>query len=288
MVELQAKGGEVSKSVEMEVEDDDVESIFQNPANKRRGVGEDFRRSSTAKEKLSQQKATGQGEVGGPMLLRAAENLMLPCARNKDDVEGVESVVEDSLDVGQLPLVVEDSLEVGRLPLPKPLVGLDQNQMGCEVDLSQNMVQLVAKEPSRALKAPKPRLEESSLSEASSLEKSIQMVACSPQSSTVPSINLMVDLNDAGCRRRRRRQLSNLIQIFEESSRDVEEIASESISPANSVHTSQRIVDEVRATMAIGSQLHVNFRPDDDKVLTNMIFLENKEAALLREREAAN
>lgn len=69
---------------------------------------------------------------------------------------------------------------------------------------------------------------------------------------------------------------------------DLEEVKTESISPANSIHSSPRIVDEVRATMAIGSQLHVNFRFDDDQILKKMIILENKEATLLREREAGN
>lgn len=130
------------------------------------------------------------------------------------------------------------------------------------------------------------KVEESSLSEASSLEDDNQLVTCSPQ--IVPSINLMVDLNDAGCWKRRRRQLSNLIEIYEERSRDLEVVRSESTSPANSIHSSQRIVDEVRATMAIGSQLHVNFRPNDDLILKKMIILESKEASLLREREAGN
>lgn len=84
------------------------------------------------------------------------------------------------------------------------------------------------------------------------------------------------------------RQLSNLIEIYEERSRDLEVVQLESTSPANSIHSSQRIVDEVRATMAIESQLHVNFRPDDDLILKKMIILESKEASLLREREAGN
>ncbi|KAG5541585.1 hypothetical protein RHGRI_021426 [Rhododendron griersonianum] len=57
----------------------------------------------------------------------------------------------------------------------------------------------------------------------------------------------MVDLNDAGCRRRRRRQLSNLIQIYEEFSRESGEVASESNSPADDAQSSQHIANEVNA-----------------------------------------
>ncbi|KAG5530269.1 hypothetical protein RHGRI_030589 [Rhododendron griersonianum] len=154
------------------------------------------------------------------MLLGAAENLMALCATNKDDVEDVESTVEDSLDVGHLPSVAENTLVDSRLPLTQLMgqkcngpeeSGLDCFQVTGELGFSQNMAQLTALKPTHMLKGLERRVEDSSLSEESSPENLNQMEDCPPQTSIVPSINLMVDLNDAGCRRRRRRQLSNLI-----------------------------------------------------------------------------
>lgn len=98
----------------------------------------------------------------------------------------------------------------------------------------------------------------------------------------------MVDLNDVECRRRRRRQLSNLIQIYEDLSGEPGEEESEPNSSIESIKSTHHVIEEVRATMAIGAQLNVNFLPNDDRILKKMITIKSKEAALLREREGGN
>ncbi|KAG5556510.1 hypothetical protein RHGRI_006942 [Rhododendron griersonianum] len=137
LVELQMKGGRAAKLLELEVEDDDVESNFQNLANERRGVGESLRRDSTAKEKNLQWKGTGWCEVGGPTQLGAAENIMLHSASDKDDVDDVESVVEDLVELGGLHL---DQM-MGQKCNGLEELGSDRFQEGCELGLPQSQAQ---------------------------------------------------------------------------------------------------------------------------------------------------
>lgn len=83
-------------------------------------------------------------------------------------------------------------------------------------------------------------------------------------SSQIPSINLLVNLNDATCRKRKRRQLSNLFLIKEEMAR---ESSSWTCSPSSSsslgetLQSSSLIVREVRATMAVGAEIGVRYSP---------------------------
>lgn len=143
-------------------------------------------------------------------------------------------------------------------------------------------------EPTSIVPVLKSRAEISELSEDQVLNSPNQREGVAPLNSQPPGISLMVDLNDAGCRRRRRRQLSNLIQIYEDLSGEHEEEEAEPDSSTESIESSQRVMDEVRATLAISAQLNVNFLPDDERILKKMIMLESKEAALLREREGCN
>lgn len=97
----------------------------------------------------------------------------------------------------------------------------------------------------------------------------------------------MMDLNDAGCRRRRRRQLANLASLSEEVVPDTEQLESiSSFSSGNSNLNDSSVLREVRATMAIGSQLGSNFRPNDDMILGKMIELEAQEYSNFEEHEA--
>lgn len=123
-----------------------------------------------------------------------------------------------------------------------------------------------------------------------------QMVRCSQ----IPSINLLVDLNNVECRRRRRRQLSNLLTLREAAAQDhlsVENVSrdadrdplDDSISGCrpsdDSIQSDSAIVREVRATMAIGGELGVKFLPQDDVILNSMIEIEAREYFLALERE---
>ncbi|KAG5524364.1 hypothetical protein RHGRI_031132 [Rhododendron griersonianum] len=106
------------------------------------------------------------------------------------------------------------------------------------------------------------------------------------RSSHIPSINLLVDLNDVECRRRRRRQLSNLAIIREGMEEDRTRVENSVSSSAVSPQSSSRVIREVRATMEIGGELGINFRPDDDLVLRSMIEIESLEYSQMLEREA--
>ncbi|KAG5529432.1 hypothetical protein RHGRI_029978 [Rhododendron griersonianum] len=106
------------------------------------------------------------------------------------------------------------------------------------------------------------------------------------RSSQIPSINLMVDLNEAECRRRRRRQLSNLVLISEGVDRDRTQVEDSVSTSLVSPQSNSRVIREVRATMAIGGELGINFRPDDDLILCLMIENESKEYSQMLEREA--
>ncbi|KAI8537598.1 hypothetical protein RHMOL_Rhmol09G0036400 [Rhododendron molle] len=105
--------------------------------------------------------------------------------------------------------------------------------------------------------------------------------------SQLPTINLMVDLNDAGCRRRRRRQLSSLMSISEEADANPDqEDAISSFSPNEPAQSNSAVLQEIRATMAIGSQLGIIFRPNDDVILGKMIEIEAQEYSALLEKDA--
>ncbi|KAG5529434.1 hypothetical protein RHGRI_029978 [Rhododendron griersonianum] len=96
----------------------------------------------------------------------------------------------------------------------------------------------------------------------------------------------MVDLNEAECRRRRRRQLSNLVLISEGVDRDRTQVEDSVSTSLVSPQSNSRVIREVRATMAIGGELGINFRPDDDLILCLMIENESKEYSQMLEREA--
>ncbi|KAI8558508.1 hypothetical protein RHMOL_Rhmol04G0099800 [Rhododendron molle] len=108
------------------------------------------------------------------------------------------------------------------------------------------------------------------------------MVRCSQ----IPSINLLVDLTNAECRRRRRRQMSNLLTLREAADRDP--VPEENVSPSSddSIQSDSAVIREVRATMAIGGELGVKFLPQDDVILNSMIEIEAREYSLALEREA--
>lgn len=80
-----------------------------------------------------------------------------------------------------------------------------------------------------------------------------------------------------------RRQVSNLVQIYEDLEGEAEKDEIYSFS-GESPQSIALILSEVRATMAVGAELNVKFRPDDELILRKMILLENKEADSLREK----
>lgn len=70
--------------------------------------------------------------------------------------------------------------------------------------------------------------------------------------SQIPSINLMVDLNEAGCRRRRRLQLSHLLLLHEAVDQNPELVMHSSSSSGETPQSNSIVFREVSATMAIG------------------------------------
>lgn len=96
----------------------------------------------------------------------------------------------------------------------------------------------------------------------------------------------MVDLNNTDSRRRRRRQLSTLLSIREEADRDPLSLENVSSSTADSIQRDSAVYREVRATMAVGGELGVQFLPKDEFILNTMIEIEAKEYSLALEREA--
>lgn len=106
------------------------------------------------------------------------------------------------------------------------------------------------------------------------LEIPVDLVRCSQ----LPSINLVVDLKDAGCRRRRRRQLSNLATISENVDRNPDlEVSSSSTELEEVMQTNPDVAREVLATMAVGGELGIIFRPNDDLILRKMIEIDSQE-----------
>lgn len=104
--------------------------------------------------------------------------------------------------------------------------------------------------------------------------------------SQLPSINLLVDLNDAGCRRRRRRQLSNLVLTREMVNQDRTQVENSVSSTEISPQSDSQVMHEVRATMAVGGELGINFQPNDEIALRSMIEMEAWEYSLMLEKEA--
>lgn len=104
--------------------------------------------------------------------------------------------------------------------------------------------------------------------------------------SQMPSIQLMVDLNDADCRRRRRRQLSSLIQIQVEAEQRPELVVNSSTQSGEIVQSNSVVMREVLATMAVGGQLGINFMPNDMSILNEMIVREAQAYSQMLEREA--
>ncbi|KAI8531875.1 hypothetical protein RHMOL_Rhmol11G0169900 [Rhododendron molle] len=104
------------------------------------------------------------------------------------------------------------------------------------------------------------------------------------RSSQIPCINLLVDLNNTECRKRRRRELTNLLKIREELDGDPSLVRASQPSSEDISQGSPSIVNEVRATMAVGGELDINFLPDDNETLQRMIELEVEEYSLVKER----
>ncbi|KAG5517528.1 hypothetical protein RHGRI_038060 [Rhododendron griersonianum] len=96
-------------------------------------------------------------------------------------------------------------------------------------------------------------------------------------SSHLPCINLLVDLNDAACRKRRRRQLSNLFLIQKEVAREASSGSESFSSSGETLQSNSPIEREVRATMAVGAELGVCYTPADEQCLRRMIQMETEE-----------
>lgn len=270
---LQRKDGMEEEEKEKEEEDDDViQSFEEGETNGKVRVGEHLRLNTVAELAVVHGEDQVLDGVGGPKPNFTDKHLMLDRASVLAGSEDFESVVGDSvgLDEGIIgrpgPLaqavVVSDSspnLDLGLSPR-QPFSELgDVGRVGSQPDsTSQNNTQ------PRALN---------------------ELGVCCSQ---LPSIILLVDLNDAACRKRRRRQLTNLIRIREELSREPSMVDGSSSSSGDSVQSDLRIAEEVRATMEIGGQLNVDFLPNDDVVLRKMIEIEIKEFAHAREGEGGN
>lgn len=97
--------------------------------------------------------------------------------------------------------------------------------------------------------------------------------------SQIPEINIMVDLNDAECRRRRRRQLSNLLSLHELENTQVV-VANSTSSVDDSIEDDSVVGREILATLGIGGALGINFQPNSAAALRYMIEEEAKEYSL--------
>lgn len=72
----------------------------------------------------------------------------------------------------------------------------------------------------------------------------------------------------------------------EEDMEEEEDISSSS--PEEASHSTPRIENEVRATMAVGAQLNINFPPNHVSILRKMVRIELRESELLRRSEWGN
>ncbi|KAG5549336.1 hypothetical protein RHGRI_014628 [Rhododendron griersonianum] len=170
------------------------------------------------------------------------------------DNVGYTSVIRGNELGRESPGVVPDSLS----PSQVLVVHLGDNQMEGDTDLIRDDLRGV---------------------EAIEREEGGLLVPRSPQ---VPQINLVVDLNNPACRKRRRRQRSNLLSLCEG------ELSGNSVNPAASqgepIQRNALIFSEVQATMAIGGKLNIHFNSDDEIFLRKMIEIETQENALMPER----
>lgn len=104
--------------------------------------------------------------------------------------------------------------------------------------------------------------------------------------SQAPRINLMVDLRDADCRRRRRRQISNLLTLHEVEENSQEVAPNSTDSEVYPIQSDSPVKREVLATMAVGETLGIKFKPNSTTALRTMIEVEVREYSLGLERKA--
>lgn len=81
--------------------------------------------------------------------------------------------------------------------------------------------------------------------------------------------------------------MANLLQIYESIEGEQELSEEEDISfssPEEALDSQLQIENEVRATMAVGAQLNINFSPNDPEILWKMIELEFKEGEVSSRR----
>lgn len=98
-----------------------------------------------------------------------------------------------------------------------------------------------------------------------------------------PNLNLVVDLNPSSIRKRRRRQLSNLIQIQKDYTRSTSRGECTSSSSGSTIHSNSIVIAEVKDTMKVGGELNVIFIKDDEYLLGKMIEAETQEYLLMTE-----
>lgn len=289
-----------------EEDEDDVDCLGSGSSNGRNGVGGCQQLDPIAKVTVLQRKDKRHDGVGGPKLDREGRHLMLvkngEVSRGKPEIfESDESFVEDS--VG-LPVSEGANLGLGE----KENNGPEENgllQKGAAVPL----VNLSAHESGPVgQESPKIRLQrcldqaqvqEIGLLEYPCMQRSIIPLevlssggirgehpkSTEVSSSHLPCINLLVDLNDAACRKRRRRQLSNLLLIQEEMEREDRSRSCSSSSSGETLQSTSLIEREVRATMAVGAELGIQYVPADEQFLRRMIEEEDEECVRSQARD---
>ncbi|KAG5521008.1 hypothetical protein RHGRI_033528 [Rhododendron griersonianum] len=265
--------------------DDDLEVLQKGPTNEKSGVGEGAGESNSATAHGKEKKGE---RVGGPKLSTAGRHLMLDKRGVQILSEDFESLIEESA-VQDSTVGLSAQLET-QAPIKAHELPQDHfNSMDGPVDqlgASQEVGRAQERTPFVGSRSSNPNLEmKSPVMEVPEENLPNQLVV---RSSQLPCINLLVDLNNTDCRKRRRRQLNNLLRIREDLDRDSSsEEASQSLSDDIS-QVSPSIINEVRATMAIGGELDINFLPNDNETLNRMIELEVKEFSLMKERGERN
>ncbi|KAG5522624.1 hypothetical protein RHGRI_034693 [Rhododendron griersonianum] len=256
-------------------EDDDVERHKVGETNRKEGIGAGW---DNVVDGVAVHGTDKEGAgCRAPKHVRADKHLMLGKSSTSVKLGEFESQVGDSVDqleeASVLGSVAQMLAHVGEIepdartgpggPSSDNGLGEDEAQMS---HVSDSIIS--------------PLLDQSEEIERDPCGVGSLMVRCSQ----VPSINLTVDLNNADCRRRRRRQLSNLLVLREEA--DSDPVENVSASSEDTIQNDSAIYREVRATMAIGGELGVNFLPKDDIILNTMIEIEAREFSLALEREA--
>lgn len=266
---LLQRGAGLEEEEGEEDEDDVLQSNTVVVANEKDVVGENLRLGTGVELAARHGENKKLDRVGGPKLNEADVHLLFD--RGDDQIEqgDFESAVGDSVGLAE-------GMPSGPENQAQPEVDSAHIDLGL-VSKSQNYL---VRELGQVCGVSKPNLGDSI-----PIGDQNELGVCPSQ---IPSINLLVDLSDAAGRKRRRRQLTNLLRIREELSKEPSMVDGSPLSSgesvqAESIQTDSRIVDEVRATMAIGGELNVQFLPNDDVVLKKMIELEVKEYALLRE-----